>query len=107
MHSTPLGIFWFAGGAILLILYTITNHHLRRWSKDACWLAGGILGGSGMTSFAVAGILLAACGPHYHFPPVQVFGCILTVSAALLCLWSMLYVGRLRGPRNFSLSLST
>jgi len=107
MNSAPLGILWFAGGAILLIFYTITNHQLRRWSKDACLLAGGILGGSGMASFAIAGVLLAACGPHYHFPPLQVFGGILIVSAALLCFWSMLYVGRLRGPRKFSLSLST
>jgi protein-S-isoprenylcysteine O-methyltransferase Ste14 len=60
-----------------------------------------------MASFAIAGILLAACGPHYHLPPVQVFGGILTLFAALWCFWSMLYVGRLKGPRNFSLSLST
>jgi protein-S-isoprenylcysteine O-methyltransferase Ste14 len=106
MSSIPLGILWFVGGAILLIFYTITNHQLRKWSKDAFWLAGGILGCSGMAAFAVAGILLAVCGPHYHFPPLQVFGGILIVSAGLLWFWSMLYVGRLRGPRKFSLLLS-
>ena len=107
MTFVPLGIICFGGGALLLTFYTVTNHRLRKLNKDAYWLAGGILGGSGMVSLVVAWILLAASGPHYRFPLVQVFGAVLTVSAILLSVWAMVYVGRLRGRRNFSLTLTT
>src|SRR5262249_36938255 len=74
---------------------------------DACWLGGGILGGSGMVSLVVAWIFLAASGPHYRFPLVLAFGAGLGVSAGLLSLWAMVYSGRLRRRRNFSLTLTT
>jgi protein-S-isoprenylcysteine O-methyltransferase Ste14 len=107
MDPTLIGIFWFGGGAIFLTCYTISNHPLRKLGKDISWLAGGILGGSGMVSFIMAWVFLAAAGPYYHFPLLQMLGGVLFVSALVLYLWAMCYVGRLRQPKNFSLTLSS
>ena len=107
MDPALIGIFWFGGGAIFLTCYTISNHPLRKLGKDICWLAGGILGGSGMVSFIMAWVFLAAAGPYYHFPLLQMLGGVLFVSALVLYLCAMFYVGRLRQPKNFSLTLSS
>jgi hypothetical protein len=90
MDPTLIGIFWFGGGAIFLTCYTISNHPLRKLGKDICWLAGGILGGSGMVSFIMAWVFLAAAGPYYHSIAADVGGCTVCVGPCVVSLRNVL-----------------
>jgi protein-S-isoprenylcysteine O-methyltransferase Ste14 len=107
MNSALLGMICFGNGVIILTFYTIANNRLRKLSIDAFWLGGGILGGLGMVSFGAAWVLLAFSGPYYYLPLLQIVGGVLVVLAGLLCFWAMIYVGRLRPRKDFSLTLST
>ena len=98
MTLTGAGFICGLSGALVIILYTLFNFHLRRRGENAAWLGGWVLGATGMTLMAAGWVMLTVAGPRHDSLPLCCLGLFVLLVAVGIYLASARRVGRLR-PR--------
>jgi protein-S-isoprenylcysteine O-methyltransferase Ste14 len=107
-----LGLGATVAGAVVIAVYTLVNHRLRRGGPKVVWRTGWVLGALGMTLFGAGWVFLALSEPHLSFPDLWAL-VLRAAGVASLCLAGIVYllaarrVGRWRRLRNYNLRLHT